>query len=146
MTTIEPTRGERNNNPGNMQPGGWRGELGLELVPPGATFTPRFARFDTPANGVRAIAKQLLVYQQKHGLHTPRAWAFRWAPPTDGNDSEAYAANLAAHMAVGVDQPADLTTGENLANAVFGVIRQENGRVLYETELIDAVCKLAIAG
>jgi len=104
----------------------------------------RFAVFDTATNGVRAIAMQLLAYQFKHALHTPRAWAFRWAPPTDHNDSEAYAANLAAHIGVGVDQVTDLTAGDHLAGAVYGIIHQENGRVLYQIALLDAACADAL--
>ncbi len=60
------TRGIRNNNPGNIdynQRNAWQGQLGLGL---GVT-KPRFARFDTPENGIRALGKLLLAYRGKDG-------------------------------------------------------------------------------
>jgi hypothetical protein len=56
-------RGERNNNPGNIDwnaANNWQGQLSLELehVP------PRFARFDCAENGIRALARILLHYDR----------------------------------------------------------------------------------
>src|SRR4051812_46965540 len=50
-------RGIRNNNPGNIRflpaASAWRGQIGSD---------GSFGIYDTPANGVRAIAKQLQKY------------------------------------------------------------------------------------
>src|SRR5690348_12867209 len=56
-------RGERNNNPGNLDydpaiP--YKGQLGVEIVPPGYAYRARFARFDTSRNGLRALARWLM--------------------------------------------------------------------------------------
>lgn len=47
-------RGVRNNNPGNIDfnpRSDWVGQLGLEV----RAAKPRFARFDTPENGIRVL-------------------------------------------------------------------------------------------
>ena len=58
-------RSARNNNPGNIEANStkWVGQSGVE--PEG-----RFATFDTPAHGVRAMGRTLETYQNKHGLTT----------------------------------------------------------------------------
>lgn len=94
-TDTEDTRprGVRNNNPGNLDfdprvP--WQGQLGLEIPRPG--IVGRFARFDTPANGIRALCKVLIAYQQYHGLYSLAEMCRRWAPMGDGaNNPMAYA-------------------------------------------------------
>ncbi len=60
-------RGIRNNNPGNIDynpRNDWQGQLGYEQ---GVT-KPRFARFDSPENGIRALAKLLINYRGKDGM------------------------------------------------------------------------------
>jgi hypothetical protein len=138
---ITPTRGERNNNPGNIdEGGGWRGDLGLEIVPPGMSYRPRFARFDTPHNGIRALAKQLLAYQEKHGLRSILAMVNRWAAAGDGNNPESYAGAACNYCRVGPTDDFPLRVGCNLVNLVFCIIRQENGRVMYDAATIAAAC------
>lgn len=148
MNDVIPTRGERNCNPGNInEGGGWRGDLGLEIVPAGMNFKQRFARFDTPHNGIRALAKQLLVYQQKHGLRSIFAMINRWCPMGDGsNDPDSYAGGAANYCGVGVNDDYPLTVGDNLAKLTFSIIRRENGRVLYDAAAITAACADAMAG
>lgn len=142
MMGTEPTRGERNNNPGNInEGGGWQGDIGLELVPDGDSYSPRFARFDTAENGIRAIAKQLLVYQYKHGLHTVRTMINRWAPPADDNDTDAYVAAVSVQVGVGPDDTIVLANDNDaLPSMVYAIIHQENGRVLYDAATIDDAC------
>ncbi|WP_053897681.1 lytic transglycosylase catalytic, partial [Escherichia coli] len=48
-------RGERNNNPGNLN---FAGQAGASLERPGG----RFARFETAFDGLRALARQLMLY------------------------------------------------------------------------------------
>jgi len=40
--------------------------------------------------GVRALLVTLRTYVVKHHLHTAREIITRWAPPSDGNNTEAY--------------------------------------------------------
>lgn len=143
--TDEPTRGERSNNPGCMnEGGGWIGDIGYEIVPPGFHYKPRFARFDTAIHGIRAIAKQLIVYQDKHGLHTIRAMINRWAPPSDDNDTSAYVEAVSGHVGVTPDETINVHDIDILLGMVCGIINQENGRVIYGQDDILTACTMAL--
>lgn len=81
------TRGVRNNNPGNIDynpANKWVGQLGIEQGK-----NPRFALFDTPENGIRALGKLLQTYRTKYGLKTVGGIISRWAPGVE-NDTAAY--------------------------------------------------------
>lgn len=141
------TRGERNNNPGNLnyiEVRGWQGQIGLELVPEGLSFTPRFGRYDCVANGIRAIARQLLAYQGFHGCRTPRDFVERWAPPSE-NSTDGYVKDVAAVLGVKPDTRIDLTDPATLAVMTRAIIRHENGRCLYEATAIAAAVQSALA-
>lgn len=78
------TRGIRNNNPANIRRGcNWKGLT--------KTQTDReFCQFTTMTWGVRALLITLRTYVVKHHLHTVREIITRWAPPSDGNNTEKY--------------------------------------------------------
>lgn len=144
---MVPTRGERNNNPSNlnfMPDAPWRGQVGIELVPKGMSFRPRFGRYDTDHNGIRAAAKQLLAYQQRDGLRSIRQMINRWAPPADHNATDAYVGAVCNYCNVGPDDDYAISALSKLESIVFAVIRQENGRVLYDAALITAACRDAL--
>lgn len=134
------TRGERNNNPGNlnyMPEHAFQGQIGIEL----AGDPPRFGRYDTMANGIRALAELLVIYQKKYGCDTVGKIIDRYAPPSDSNPTDAYKAfvinwmsgELGAPEGYGLDpdQPVDVTIPANLHALVGGIIRFENGRCFY---------------
>lgn len=129
MTDV-PTRGERNNNPGNIvfvPTITWVGQLGLEADgPPGEA--PRFIRFDCPENGIRAIAKILEAYHRE-GFDTIRKMIDRWAPPTE-NDTAAYIEDVAATLGDDPDAPS-LLDDLALETLVEAIIHHENGRCIY---------------
>lgn len=61
---MSTPRGIRNNNPGNIDfnsRNNWQGQLGVETG-------GRFAIFDTPENGIRALGKLLINYRGKDGM------------------------------------------------------------------------------
>ncbi|MEB1611440.1 structural protein P5 [Xanthomonas arboricola] len=103
---MAPPRGVRNNNPGNIDRTGvaWQGE---DRIAAARAREARFAVFDTPEYGFRALVKTLLTYQRKHGLRTVRDIINRWAPPVE-NDSGAYARQVATALGVDVDQRINL--------------------------------------
>lgn len=78
------TRGIRNNNPANIRRGcKWQGLA--------KTQTDReFCQFVTMTWGVRALLITLRTYVAKHNIHTVREIITRWAPPSDGNNTEKY--------------------------------------------------------
>lgn len=78
------TRGIRNNNPANIRRGcNWKGLIRQQK-------DREFCRFVTMTWGVRALLVTLRTYVVKHHLHTVREIITRWAPPSDGNNTEKY--------------------------------------------------------
>lgn len=91
---ITETRGVRNRNPRNIDynpANQWQSQLKLDPA-----IEKRFARFDLPENGIRALGKLLLTYQRKHGLKTVKAIINRWAPSVE-NDTDAYVRTVEAN-------------------------------------------------
>lgn len=121
-------RGDRNNNPGNIDwiadpKKRWRGMIRKETLEEGG----RFGVFDTPANGVRAIAKELLV-DVSRGVRTIEGFIGNWAPPNE-NDTAAYARFVASQVGIDSREPFDLVP--NLPTVVKAIIRKELGYVPY---------------
>ena len=52
----------------------------------------RFCKFTSPAWGFRAIARTLVVYQDRYKVANIGQAITRWAPPADNNDTGAYIA------------------------------------------------------
>lgn len=78
------TRGIRNNNPANIRRGcNWKGLAKVQT-------DKEFCQFETMTWGVRALLITLRTYVIKHHLHTVREIITRWAPPSDGNNTEKY--------------------------------------------------------
>ncbi|WOT63232.1 structural protein [Pseudomonas aeruginosa] len=128
---LQP-RGIRNNNPGNIvwsARNNWQGQL-----PHNPKIEPRFARFDTAHNGIRALAKLLLNYRKVYGLRTVESLIARWAPSNE-NNTRAYATAVA--RAMGVPPQAGLHMDQDtLAALVTAIIRHENGQQPYSAEQI----------
>lgn len=142
MPATSGTRGERANNPGNlnyMPHAPWRGQVGLEIVPPGMSYKPRFGRYDTDHNGLRALAKQLLAYYMRDGRRSVRAMINRYAPNSE-NLTDTYVGAVCNYCGVLPDDDYPIVTLSRLTSIVFAIIRQENGRVLYDAHLINAAC------
>lgn len=133
MTTE--IRGIRNNNPGNIdfnKANNWQGQLGIEQDVP----NPRFARFDCPENGIRALGKLLQTYSRKYGLNTVRGLISRWAPSNENNTS-AYVKGVANDLGVGADEVISVTQRETLKGLVIAIIKHENGKQPYSDFVIN---------
>lgn len=127
-------RGIRNHNPGNIKAGDpWVGAVGSD---------GRFAIFDRPEHGIRALAKILLGYRTRHGLRTIREYIGRWAPPSE-NNTPAYVAAVCATCNVGPDDDYPLTA-ESLPPLVAAIIWHENGQQPYPPETIAAGVDMAL--
>ena len=131
MTTITTPRGVRNNNPGNIDynpRNAWQGQLGLEVGVP----SPRFARFDTPENGIRALGKLLINYRGKDGMpgvggpgiDTVRETITRWAPGNE-NNPDAYIAAVARRLGVNANDVIDVRKPVTLGVMVSSIIAHE---------------------
>ncbi|EAM6080670.1 hypothetical protein CDJ04_07120 [Salmonella enterica] len=123
-------RGVRNNNPGNLEYSaqGWDGEL----TPDG-----KFSRFDTPEHGIRALAKNMRTYQNKHDLNTVAQMISKFAPPEDHNDTPTYIKAVAGMMGVDPNQRIDTSDADTLTKLVNGIITVENGSNPYTDQQIS---------
>lgn len=120
--TAQPTpRGIRNNNPGNLN---FVGQAGAHKEP---GPNGRFAVFATPEAGLRALRNQLIRYVYRDGVNTVAGIIAKWAPPSDGNDTPAYAATVATRLGVAVEAPLSPLTPEQLAALMHAIIHVENG-------------------
>lgn len=144
-------RGVRNNNPGNIDfnsRNDWVGQLGLEQ---GVT-KPRFARFDSPENGIRALGKLLINYRGKDGMpgvggkgiDTVLETVNRWAPANE-NNTQAYAAAVAKRLGVRPTDPINIKDPATLRGMVLSIIIHENGGNPYRAEVIDEGVRRALA-
>jgi hypothetical protein len=120
-------RGERNIR---ISSASWQGKLSPNTD--GA-----FEQFDTPENGIRALAIVLKNYQVMHSIGTVRGIVTRWAPSNE-NDTGAYIASVAGSMGVGPDDPLSLTDPATLFSLTRAIIKHENGRVAYDDSTINA--------
>lgn len=144
-------RGVRNNNPGNIDfnpRNAWQGQLGLEV----GVAKPRFARFDEPENGIRALGKLLINYRGKDGMlgvggkgiDTVFETINRWAPSNE-NDTQAYAAAVAKRLGVRTTDPINIKDPATLREMVVGIIVHENGGNPYPDQVIDEGVRRALA-
>lgn len=123
-------RGVRNNNPGNLVASnqGWDGEL---------TSDGKFSRFDTPEHGIRALAKNMRTYQNKHDLNTVSQMISKFAPPEDHNDTPTYIKAVAGMMGVDPEQHIDTSDVGTLTKLVNSIITVENGSNPYTSQQIS---------
>lgn len=127
MTTP---RGIRNHNPGNIEKGApWQG------LAQNQSRDSRFAVFKAPEWGVRAIARILFTYRDKHGLETVYGIINRWAPPFE-NDTNSYASAVAAKLGVGVRERVNIEDFATASVLVKAIIQHENGVQPYSEEII----------
>ena len=148
MTTTTAMRGIRNNNPGNIdynKKTAWQGLANPPIEPkPAGGGKARFARFKTPAYGIRAIARTLITYQDQHDIDTVFKLASRWAPPSE-NNTQAYAKALAADVSrfigkkITIHDKIDLHEYQYMRPIVCGVIEHENALVSYLEAYTDDV-------
>ena len=139
----KPTRGVRNNNPGNIdynKANAWQGQLGLEEGVP----KPRFARFDYPENGIRALGKLLLTYQDKHKLRTVAAIINRWAPSVE-NDTAAYVKAVERLTKTKPGDTIDLRSYGVMGGFVKAIIHHENAGFEYPDEILAEGVKRALS-
>lgn len=151
MTTITTPRGVRNNNPGNIDynpRNAWQGQLGLEVGVP----SPRFARFDTPENGIRALGKLLINYRGKDGMpgvggpgiDTVRETITRWAPGNE-NNTEAYIAAVARRLGVNANDVIDVRKMATLRVMVTSIISHECAGFAYPEAVLAEGLRRALA-
>lgn len=144
--------GIRNNNPGNLEPAGWIGELG---VGDGG----RFARYDTMLHGLRAFGRQLIAYQTKRNIVSMGPWIDvngvkhrgvidTWAPNNE-NNTKAYIDTVCKTMECLSTDHFNFKTRDFLFWAITAMGEVEQRKVAFHqyvsNDLIDQAVELALA-
>ncbi|HBZ1249621.1 TPA: hypothetical protein MJD98_02580 [Klebsiella pneumoniae] len=129
-------RGLRNNNPGNIEAGSnsWDGQAGSD---------GRFAKFVTPEHGIRALGKNLLSYQRQ-GYDTVSEIVNRWAPASEGNNTEAYIAALCKKLNVTPNDQLNMSDINTLRQLCAGIIQHENGKQPYSEDQLNTGVSAAL--
>ena len=138
MTATRDPRGIRNHNPGNIRRNGdpWQGLAERQ-------GDVEFFTFKTPIYGIRALARTLIAYQDKHGLRTIRQILNRWAPPAE-NNTNAYVRAVVVQTGFDGDQQLDMHRFDHLKPLLTAIIQHENGQQPYsDTQLTKG---LVLAG
>lgn len=113
-------RGIRNNNPGNIEDGGFaRSQRGYK------GGDGRFAVFDTPESG-RGAHTALLGSYGRQGVNTVAGVVSKWAPPSE-NDTAAYIRFVSGRMGVDPNAPLDMSDPKVLAALADAQAAHENG-------------------
>jgi len=137
MTNKAPSRGIRNNNPGNLR----RSEDPWQGLAETQTDTDFFV-FQSPIYGIRALARTLIKYQDQHGLRTIRQIIGRWAPSVE-NDTVAYIRSVSEETGFAPDVVLDMHKYEHLKALVTAIIHFENGQQPYTGSQVDKALVLA---
>ncbi|MGM8437189.1 hypothetical protein ACS6IV_12995 [Enterobacter hormaechei subsp. xiangfangensis] len=133
----DSARGIRNNNPGNLEyskTNPWVGQTGDD---------GRFAKFETPEHGIRALGRNLLSYQRQ-GIDTVSDIINRWAPPSDNNNTDAYIQAVCAQLGVTADQQLDASNPDTLKALCAAIILHENGSQPYSDQQLATGVSAAI--
>jgi hypothetical protein len=135
----KPTRGERNNNPGNIRPAGytWQGQTGID-----SGLMGDYVIFDSPEYGIRAVGKDLLT-KFGRGLNTVRKIIAAYAPSSE-NDTGAYISAVSGGVGVSADSMLNLRDVATLTAFVYAIIKHENGRVIYSPAQVAEGVSLAL--
>lgn len=121
-------RGERNNNPGNLN---YAGQAGAMLERNGG----RFAKFQSAYDGLRAMARQLMLYARR-GINSVEGIISTWAPSSE-NNTGAYVNSISSRLGVDPKAALNLQNPQVLSQLMNGIIHHENGRNIYSSELVS---------
>lgn len=135
--SADGPRGVRNNNPGNLEASSsnpWVGQTGSD---------GRFAKFETPEHGIRALGRNLISYQRQ-GIDTVGEIINRWAPPSDNNDTAAYIKAVCVQLGVTANQPLDASNPDTLQALCAAIIKHENGSQPYSQDQLSTGVSAAL--
>lgn len=137
IPSVGDSRGERNNNPLNMNYVGQRNSV-LEDGK-GA----RFAKFNTPYDGLSATVNQLLRYYDGKTtgkkLQTVEDIIKTWAPSSDNNDTNGYIKRVSDELGVSPSQTLDLRDPDVMKALMHSMSKVEIGKSLpYSDSLITS--------
>lgn len=142
-------RGIRNHNPGNLRRTSdpWQGLAEVQS-------DSEFFTFQAPSWGIRALARTIITYQDRHKLRSVAGLIGRWAPASgDRNgaapggeytqNTMAYIDHVARRVGVGPEEEIDVHRYEIMRPLVEAIIAHENGSQPYTPAQIDKGLVLA---
>lgn len=138
-------RGIRNNNPGNIVRNSiqWQGALNTAQVQAlGLEWDPKFVQFDTPDDGLRALARILITYASR-GENTVDSIISTFAPSTE-NDTAAYI--QAVSTQIGAQPGQQINVLANLGAIMAAIVQHENGEQPYTASTIVQAVSAASQG
>lgn len=136
MVNSSQPRGLRNNNAGNIRGNDrykWLGEIGRD--------NDNFVIFDTPENGLRALARILQTYRERYGLNTIAGILSRYAPPSE-NNTESYIKHATRAMGIRRDTP---LSPQDYPRLMAVIVAHENGQQPYSMAQINEGYQRAIS-
>lgn len=137
ITLSTGVLGLRNNNPGNIREttgSYWEGQTGTD---------GSFAIFAAPEYGIRALARLLMTYENKHKLTTVRGIINRYAPSVE-NKTDSYIEHVAS--ALGIDPDTNFSPTARIDELITVIIKHENGQQPYSAELIALGVRMSKEG
>lgn len=148
MPATSGTRGEMNRNPGPVpftRNAPWRGQGKIETVPSGMSYQPRDATFDEAQNGIRALAMEMIRLQKgNEQIRRLGPLISSYMQKVNPLATDAAISGACDHCGVKPDDEYCIAALSHLEKVVFVIIRQLNGRVLYDADLIRAACRDAL--
>jgi len=133
-------RSIRNFNPGNLGYNSFTRSLGATGVKPEG----RFAVFPDMATGIAALARNLLNYQDAHGIDTARGIINRWAPGNE-NNTAAYLVFFDVVLGCGPDDKFNFHNADFLYWACTAIGEEEAGHDEFTHGVTDADINAGIA-
>ncbi|EGD4713783.1 transglycosylase [Escherichia coli] len=132
-------RNYRNNNLGNLV---FANQEGATLEAPNAKGEQRFARFNTPEEGIRALANQVSSYYNGTSaaagyqkLQTVSSIISKWAPPKENNTNQ-YIDNVSKYLGVSPNEKIDVSKPEVMTQLVRAIATKEGGNPAVNNEFI----------
>lgn len=120
-------RGLKNNNPGNIRK---NSEIFLYEIEPSGD--PSFKQFKTMEAGIRAIFVILNTYKNKYGINTIGGIITRWAPCSDGNNTDLYISHV--EQWTGINRQKALAEND-YKKVVKAIIKQETGANFTDSQI-----------
>ena len=121
------TLGMRNNNPGNLRPGGHE------------------AHYSSMRAGITAAMNNLIAYRNQHGLSTVAGIISRWAPPSE-NDTQAYINFVAERLGVSSTQTINVMDPATMYNLLMAIFYYENAGQTPDAATVQSVVSGKLGG
>jgi hypothetical protein len=126
-STSDLPIGVRNNNPGNLRSWG------------NTPVAGGFARFKSAADGLQAMAGNLLTYSRR-GWDSITSIISHWAPKSE-NDTNSYIRDISQRLGVGANEHLNLGSAGTLQRLMAAMIHHEQGYDPYSMQMISEASK-----